>query len=519
MKISFRNADLRSVFSSRPQTHASVIIPFLVISIAFAALAHRSYQLSVRMEKSLNSFAVHYLVYAAEVSARRTDVAAANERFTAHEQLQQLERTIAPDFDALQNWLDRHPWVVSAIYIPDDEPASAIYVTELSPRPVSGERQTHDFFTSGGSVRYTYDALRLLQHVSGKVRGPSISQEAGVPDTANLGEHSQVRVVKAGTERGARATDNGYAVTVPLAAPLEMFGIEATVNTDEASAGWRSHRIVSLIFGGLALILVALGAQFAIRGLRKETEATKLRAALVANVSHELRTPLSMIRLGAETLKRSTKLKPTERADLEDSILREVIHLSHLVENVLDVARLQRTNNPFAFTPIDPAELVRSVVGTYESWIASKGFRVQLEIDPGIGEQMWDREAVSRALLNLIDNAIKYSSDDRRLRVFLMDQSEAIAIGVEDHGIGIEPRDLQKIFEPYFRSSFSDTQTRRGAGLGLTLVDHIVKSHGGRIEVESTPGDGSTFRLIFPKKKQSLRVEQAAGVLKPSRAS
>jgi signal transduction histidine kinase len=447
-------------------------------------------------------------------------VAAGNERFVAHEQLQLLERTVEPDFDALQSWLDRHPWVVSAIYIPDDEPANAIYVTEIAPKAQSTtQRETYDFYTSGGSVRYTYDPQRLLQHASRIVREQSLVQESTFPEATDMGEHSQVRVVMAGAKQGMKSTERGYAFTVPLAPPLNRYGIEANVDTKAAAVGWRNHRIVSLLFGALAIILVAIGAQLAIHGLRKEAEATKLRAALVANVSHELRTPLSMIRLGAETLKRSSKLKPEERAGLEDSILREVVHLSHLVENVLDVARLQRSSNPFAFTPLDPAELVRSVVGTYGSWIASKGFELQLDIDSAVGEQMWDREAVSRALLNLIDNAIKYSSDDRRIRVFLKEEEENIALGVEDRGMGINPKDLQRIFEPYFRSSFSDTQTRRGAGLGLTLVHQIVKSHGGRIEVDSVPGEGSVFKLLFPKKKHLLKNERASRVLKPNVAS
>src|SRR4026208_2060078 len=95
-----------------------------------------------------------------------------------------------------------------------------------------------------------------------------------------------------------------------------------------------------------------------------------LRAALGANVSHELRTPLSMIRLGAETLKRGARLPEKQRLEIEDSILREVLHLSHLVENVLDVARLQaRSAKAFAFTPVYPHDLVTTLISTYESWI------------------------------------------------------------------------------------------------------------------------------------------------------
>jgi two-component system phosphate regulon sensor histidine kinase PhoR len=222
----------------------------------------------------------------------------------------------------------------------------------------------------------------------------------------------------------------------------------------------------------------------------------------VANVSHELRTPLSMIRLGAETLKRGgTRLPEKQRHEIEDSILREVLHLSHLVENVLDVARIQNSSaKALAFTPVYPRDLLTSLISTYESWIRSRGFDVTLHIDDAIDEQSWDRDAVSRAVLNLIDNAIKYSGDENRIIDVTLRQMEAfVVIEVKDRGIGIEADDLTHIFEPYYRAQFSDTQTRRGAGLGLTLVQQIIASHGGTIEVESRPGAGSTFRLLFPR--------------------
>jgi signal transduction histidine kinase len=250
----------------------------------------------------------------------------------------------------------------------------------------------------------------------------------------------------------------------------------------------------------VAVALTALGAFLALRGLKREAETMKLRTALIANVSHELRTPLSMLRLGAETLKRSAKLTEVQRVEIEDAMLREVLHLSHMVENVLDVARMQnRSTKALAFTPVRPRELVTSLVSTYESWIRSKGFEIALQIEENVDEQLWDRDAVSRAVLNLIDNAVKYSGETKSLTVVLRQTEDAVVIEVRDRGIGIHADDLGRIFEPYYRAQFSDTQTRRGAGLGLTLVQQIVSSHGGRVEVDSAPGDGSTFRLLFPR--------------------
>jgi len=207
-----------------------------------------------------------------------------------------------------------------------------------------------------------------------------------------------------------------------------------------------------------------------------------------------------MIRLGAETLKRGgAKLRDKDRHDIEEQILREVLHLSHLVENVLDVARIQnRSTKALSFQPVFPRELLTSLLATYESWIQSKGFTLTVNLDD-IGEQLWDRDAVSRSVLNLIDNAIKYSGDIRQLAIALRQTDGHVVIEVRDRGIGIASTDLERIFDPYYRATFSDTQTRRGAGLGLTLIQQIMLSHGGRVEVESQLGDGSTFRLLFPR--------------------
>ncbi|HYO74839.1 MAG TPA: HAMP domain-containing sensor histidine kinase, partial [Thermoanaerobaculia bacterium] len=282
------------------------------------------------------------------------------------------------------------------------------------------------------------------------------------------------------------------------------FGVRSIVRTASVGGkGWQNQRVMSLWVSLLALALTSVGGLLALRGINKEAETMKLRGALIANVSHELRTPLSMIRLGAETLMRG-KVKDHERLEIQDQILREVLLLSHLVENVLDVARIQnQSTKALAFTPVHPRELIRNLVSTYESWIRSKGFVVALELDETVERQMWDRDSVSRALLNLIDNAIKYSAEEKRLEVVLRQNSEYVIIEVRDHGIGIEAKDVGRIFDPYYRAKFSDTITRRGAGLGLTLVQQILASHGGKVELESTPGVGSTFRLMFPRTLES----------------
>ncbi len=481
----------------RRRDRVSILIPFLIISLGLMALAWRSYNLSVKTEQGANALAEQYAGYAAEITARRVDAAVRTEMAVASDEWQQMERRVdSPTNASLSAWIAQHDWIVSALYTPDEDPVATIYYSEVN-APVRGQiRITREIYTSTGIIRYSYDPRRLLASVDAAVKQQPLAQKS--KGTLALGQQAKVSLIHGG-RLGVEKLDDGYAYFAPLGEPLDEFGIRTVVRTAAVGGkGWQNQRVLSLWVSLLALVLTGVGALLTLRGMHKESETMKLRGALIANVSHELRTPLSMIRLGAETLKRG-KLFEKERLDIEDQILREVLLLSHLVENVLDVARIQnKSTKALAFSSVHPHDLIRNLVTTYESWIRSKGFEVTLELDEAVSDQLWDRDAVSRALLNLIDNAIKYSADDRHIDIVLRQNAEYVIIEVKDHGIGIDSKDLSKIFDPYFRAQFSDTISRRGAGLGLTLVQQIVESHGGKVELDSVLGSGSTFRLMFP---------------------
>jgi signal transduction histidine kinase len=479
----------------RPNHVSSILVPFLIVTIGLGVLAWRSYVLSERMERGVNTLAMQYAGYAADISARRIDGAVGAELFRASEEWQKVERRSTSSAE-LQKWIRDNDWIISALYVPDADPANAIYVAERPGASHTGARLTRELYSASGIVRYTYDPSLLLARVRPALAHQPLVQAAG------LSQEAQVAVIENPTAVGAIKSDKGYAFIAPLAAPLSSYAVRGFVETGYGTSGWENARLISILLSGIALLITALGLYLAMRGLTHEADTMKLRGALVANVSHELRTPLSMIRLGAETLKRgANRLPEKQRHEIEDSILREVLHLSHLVENVLDIARIQNSSaRALAFTPVYPRDLLTSLVSTYESWVRSRGFDITLHIDDAVDEQSWDRDAVSRAVLNLIDNATKYSGDENKvIDVVLRQTSQSIVIEVKDRGIGIDADDLTHIFEPYYRAQFSDTQTRRGAGLGLTLVQQIIASHGGTIEVESKPGTGSTFRLLFPR--------------------
>ena len=483
----------------RRSDRVSILVPFLIISIGLGVLAWRSYELSARLEDGVNTLAMQYAGYAADITARRVDSSVRNGIFDASEEWQQLERkTPNPDAEMIGQWLKSNEWITSAIYVPDSDPTNSIFVNEPVMNNSTAPRLTREFYTSSGLVRYTYDPARLVERVRPVLHQQPLMQRSETEPQA------QLAIVSTPSRSGEARLTDGYTYVAPLGPPLQGYSIRAFVRTAYGTSGWENARYFSIWVSVVALALTALGAYLAMRGLKREAETMKLRGALIANVSHELRTPLSMIRLGAETLKRSSKLTEKQRGEIEDAMLREVLHLSHMVENVLDVARMQnRSTKALAFVPVRPRDLVTSLISTYESWIKSRGFEISLQVEETVDEQLWDRDSVERAVLNLIDNAVKYSGDIKFLAIALRQSPEHVVIEVRDRGIGIAAADISRIFDPYYRAQFSDTQTRRGAGLGLTLVQQIMESHSGRVEVESTPGIGSTFRLLFPRHRAS----------------
>ncbi|MGH9420047.1 MAG: sensor histidine kinase, partial [Thermoanaerobaculia bacterium] len=380
----------------RPDHVSSILVPFLIVTIGLGVLAWRSYVLSERMESGVNTLAMQYAGYAADISARRIDAAVYGELDRATVEWQKAERR-SPSSAELLKWIHDNDWIVSALYVPDSDPANAIYASERPDKVVKSTHVQRELYSSSGIVRYTYDPALLLARVRPALAHQPLVQAQG------LSQQAQVAVIENPAAAGPIKTGNGYAFVAPLTGPLSSYAVLGSVETGYGTSGWENARLISILLSVFALSLTALGAYMVMRGLMHEADTMRLRGALVANVSHELRTPLSMIRLGAETLKRgASRLPEKQRQEIEDSILREVLHLSHMVENVLDVARMQNSHTKvLAFTPVYPRDLLTSLVSTYESWVRSRGFDVALHIDDAIDEQSWDRDAVSRAVLNL----------------------------------------------------------------------------------------------------------------------
>jgi signal transduction histidine kinase len=252
-----------------------------------------------------------------------------------------------------------------------------------------------------------------------------------------------------------------------------------------------------LILGILSLMIIG-GLVLTKHIVSKEIALARLKSDFVSNVSHELRTPLALIRLYAETLELGRITTKEKKQQYYRIIRKESERLTALINNILDFSRIEAGRKEYEFRETDIAELVRNTLDNYRYQIEQQGFAFEESIDSNLPPARVDREAIARALVNLVNNALKYSAEEKFLGVKLYRDNGVLKLEVADHGIGIARRDQSRIFEKFYRTGDPLVHNTKGSGLGLSLVRHITQAHGGEIAVESTPGRGSTFVLSLP---------------------
>ena len=251
------------------------------------------------------------------------------------------------------------------------------------------------------------------------------------------------------------------------------------------------------VLAALSLFMIG-GILLTYRNISREMKLAKLKSDFVANVSHELRTPLALIRLYAETLELG-RLNSKEKYQEYFRIIREESErLTALINNILDFSRIEAGRKEYEFKETNLAELVRTTLDSYRFQIEQHGFSFEENISPDVPPVNVDREAIARSLLNLVNNALKYSKDQKFIGVNLYRSNGSVNLEVCDHGIGISPDEQEKIFEKFYRCGDPLVHNIKGSGLGLSLVRHIARAHGGDVTVESAPEKGSKFTIALP---------------------
>ena len=246
----------------------------------------------------------------------------------------------------------------------------------------------------------------------------------------------------------------------------------------------------------LATLLVLVGTYAVARAVNRELAVARLQSDFVAAVSHEFRTPLTSMRQVAELLDAGRVSSDERRAEYHAVLRREGARLHRLVENLLDFGRMEAGAREFHFERLDAAALVNQVVEEFRAGVATAGYDIRLSAAEA-GAVRGDREALARALWNLLDNAVKYSPESKTIDVAVARDNGQVVLSVRDGGVGIPPEEHATIFHKFMRGRSAKDSGVRGTGIGLAMVRHIVRAHGGQIRFTSAVGTGSTFTILL----------------------
>jgi signal transduction histidine kinase len=251
---------------------------------------------------------------------------------------------------------------------------------------------------------------------------------------------------------------------------------------------------------GLALLaaFVIAGTCVIARAMARELAVARLQSDFVSAVSHEFRTPLTSLRQLTEILNDGRITDQSRRQTYYQALARQTERLHRLVESLLDFGRMEARTSPYRMEPLDACAFVRSVVEEFEAEAAGRGYHVELDVDGARGVIAGDRAALGNALWNLLDNAVKYSLECRKVWVEVEREDRRLAIRVRDRGLGIPASEQKEIFRKFVRGAAAKAENIKGTGIGLAMVQHIMKAHGGEVCLSSEPGAGSTFTLLLP---------------------
>jgi signal transduction histidine kinase len=297
-----------------------------------------------------------------------------------------------------------------------------------------------------------------------------------------------------------RATDvSGFLHVLPAGDRLPGWQLALAWNDEQVVNAAAHGRIVAYMLTGLLAVVTAAGLALwiAMRFLR-QMRLTRLKNDLVATVSHELKTPLASIRLLVDTLLGEKASDPRQVREYLELIAKENARLSRLIDNFLTFSRMERNKQAFSFRPTEPAAIVNAAVDAIRERFEQSGCRFETQVEPGLPTVMADADAITTALVNLLDNAWKYTDADRHIVLRVYGDAVGVAFAVTDDGIGLSRSACKKVFQRFYQVDRELSRSRGGCGLGLSIVEFIVQGHGGHATVQSQPGRGSTFTITLP---------------------
>lgn len=250
------------------------------------------------------------------------------------------------------------------------------------------------------------------------------------------------------------------------------------------------------------MVIVISGVILALRLMNKEIISAKRKSNFVSNISHELKTPLTSINMFADMLLMRLYDNEDDYNEYLSIIQKECKRLMNLVEKVINYSRLEGGKTEFQYKLESIEDVVLSALKIFNEQMFDEKYELTINIPNDLPQLLIDRDAITEALLNLLNNAVKYSLEKKEIIVNVQNENNYVTIGIKDNGIGIPEDQQKKIFEPFYRVNDPLSQNVDGSGLGLAFVKYIVEAHKGKVTVQSKVGYGSEFKLFLPYKKR-----------------
>jgi signal transduction histidine kinase len=280
---------------------------------------------------------------------------------------------------------------------------------------------------------------------------------------------------------------------------LSFFESLDRLPVDDSAVKRRTMAYVAVAVSSLAAMIL-VGA-IAGRTFRRHVRLARLKTDLVAAVSHELRTPLASMRVLVDGLLDDEEVDPKKTREYLALLATENARLTRLIDNFLTFSRLERGRHHFVFAPVQPASIVAAATEAIRERLPAHA-DLRVDVDADLPPVVADADALVTALINLLDNAIKYTPPDKRIVLRVRRDGAHVVFAVEDNGIGIPSREQRRIFRRFYRIDQRLTRETGGVGLGLSIVELIARAHGGTVTVRSESGAGSTFTLRLPPASQ-----------------
>jgi len=258
------------------------------------------------------------------------------------------------------------------------------------------------------------------------------------------------------------------------------------------------QKVVYIWAGLLAIAVMVAAGLLTAQAIGKQIKINKLKNDFIATVSHELKTPLASMRVLVDTLLEGSYRNQQQVTEYLELVSKENERLTGLIDNFLTFSRMERNKRSFAMARTSPAAIARDAAEAVKTKFSKGRCRFEMNIPDNLPDVTADRDAMVTVLVNLLDNAYKYSYDDKNIELSVSSEDGSVCFRVSDNGVGISRRSIKRIFNRFYQVDRSLARKAEGCGLGLSIAKFIVDAHKGSITVSSKSGEGSTFTVKLP---------------------